>query len=118
MSCEPDQEREYLLVSGIAKPDQLRAVVKRAGLRVVEELYFPDHHRLSGADAQQIRKALANLRNGALLVTEKDWGRWRDLFTVPGLVICVRFAFLGNGAAELERFLGEVAKGAGCSTLP
>ncbi len=116
--CEADKNREYLLVSGIAKPDHLRAVVKQAGLNVVEELYFPDHHRLSEADTRQIRKALANLRNGMLLVTEKDWGRWRDLFVaLPGLVICVRFTFLGEGVAELDRFLAEVAKGAGCSTL-
>jgi len=117
---EPDRNREYVLVSGIAKPDHLRSVVKHAGLHVVEELYFPDHHRLSEADVRQIRKVLGNLRNGALLITEKDWGRWRELFTgeVNGFVMCVRFVFLKDGPRELELFLAEVAKGAGCSTLP
>lgn len=114
------KNREYLLVSGIAKPDHLRAVVKAAGLKVVEELYFPDHHRLSLGDTRQIRRALANLQDGCLLITEKDWGRWRELFSAqtPGLVITVRFDFLDDGAATLEKFLEGVAKGAGCSTLP
>jgi tetraacyldisaccharide-1-P 4'-kinase len=90
------------------------------GLQVREELYFPDHHRLSSGEITQIRKALAQLRSGSLLVTEKDWGRWRELFAagVPALVIQVRFAFRGRGPEELEAVLEEVKKGAGCFTLP
>lgn len=118
-AVQPETGREYLLVSGIAKPDHLRAVVKQAGLRVVEEIYFPDHHRLSAGETEQIRKSLGGLRDGVLLVTEKDWGRWRSLFkNMPGIVVRVEFSFLANGAQELEGFLEEVAKGAGCSTLP
>jgi tetraacyldisaccharide 4'-kinase len=120
LPVEAKKDREFLLVSGIAKPDHLRAVVKEVGLKVVEELYFPDHHRLSLSEIKQIRDSLSNLRNGCLLVTEKDWGRWRELFAggTPGLVITVRFDFLDNGQEELNRFLVGVTKGAGCSTLP
>lgn len=119
-SVSANQDREYLIVSGIAKPDHLRAVVKEAGLKAVEELYFPDHHRLTSTDVKQIRAALASLRGGCLLVTEKDWGRWRELFAdgTPGLVLTVRFEFLGDGRETLDRFLAGVSKGAGCSTLP
>lgn len=118
--AELSPEREYLLVSGIAKPDHLRAVVKQAGLKVKEELYFPDHHRLSDADEKQIHAAVAGLRNGCLLTTEKDWGRWRSLFEqgIPGAVICVRFAFLDDGGEELRLFLEDVSRGAGCSISP
>lgn len=118
-ASSPRKDAEYLVVSGIAKPDHLRAVVKEAGLQVREELYFPDHHRLSPGDLAQIRKALAGLRNGCLLVTEKDWGRWRELFTdgTAGLVLTVRFRFEKESEAELEGFLAEVLRGAGCSTL-
>ncbi len=117
---EAGRDREYLLVSGIAKPDHLRAVVKEAGLQVKEELYFPDHHRLSPGDVSQIRHALKGLKNGCLIVTEKDWGRWRELFNAetPGLVLTVRFDFLGGGKRILGEFLDEVLRGAGCSTLP
>jgi tetraacyldisaccharide 4'-kinase len=125
---DPARDREYLVVSGIAKPDHLRAVVKQAGLKIVEELYFPDHHRLGASDVKQIRAALGNLRSGCLLVTEKDWGRWRELFGketkgvatggAPGVVLTVRFEFFDDGAATLAKFLETVAKGAGCSTLP
>lgn len=119
-AAQPARDREYLVVSGIAKPDHLRAVVKEAGLRVVEELYFPDHHRLGPSDVKQIRGALARLRHGALLVTEKDWGRWRDLFRpgTPGLVLTVKFEFLGDSRRVLDEFLADVEKGAECFTLP
>lgn len=116
---EPPLGRDLLLVSGIAKPDHLRFVARRAGLRVVEELHFPDHHRLTAGDTHQVRRSLANLRDGALLITEKDWARWRDaLAGLPGYVMQVRFEFLGEGAARLDAFLQEVAKGAGCFILP
>lgn len=119
-AATPPADAEYLVVAGIAKPDHLRSVVKATGLNVREELYFPDHHRLTDADAAQIRGALAGLRCGHLLVTEKDWGRWRELFgkQTPGFVLTVRFAFEEGSQAELDGFLAEVAKGAGCSTLP
>ncbi len=112
---QPARDREYLLVSGIAKPDHLRAVVGQAGLKVVEEIYYPDHHRLKAGDVAQIRKSLGNLKNGALLVTEKDWGRWGELFAeMAGFVVRVDFSFRGEGARELGAFLAEVE--AGCST--
>jgi tetraacyldisaccharide 4'-kinase len=119
-SVEVPKDREALVVSGIAKPDHLRAVVKSTGLRVAEELYFPDHHRLDEADVKQIRRVLGGLGDGVVVITEKDWGRWRELFTggTPGLVLTVRFELLGDGARVLEEFLEGVAKGAGCSTLP
>lgn len=118
--AEPEAGAEYLLVSGIAKPDHLRAVVKAAGLNVREELYFPDHHRLTAAEEAQVRRSLAGLRNGRLLVTEKDWGRWKSLFgeKAPGLVLTVKFAFEKESEAELEAFFGLMAKGAQCSMLP
>lgn len=119
-AATPPAGAEYLVVSGIAKPDHLRTVVKATGLNVREELYFPDHHRLTASDVAQIRKALAGLRSGHLLLTEKDWGRWRELFgeEVSGFVLTVRFRFDEESRAELDAFLAEVAKGAGCSTLP
>ncbi len=115
----PEPGAEYLLVSGIAKPDHLRALTRAAGLNVKEEIYFPDHHRLSDSDRKQVRAALAGLRSGTILVTEKDRGRWLELFGegVRATVICVRFSFKGDGEAVLQRALSEVAKGAECSTL-
>ncbi len=117
---EASPEAEYLVVAGIAKPDHLRKVVKNTGLAVREEIYFPDHHRLTDSDINQIRESLAGLKNGTLLVTEKDWGRWHGLFSesVPGLVLTVKFQFEEESRKELDDFLGELGKGAGCSTLP
>jgi tetraacyldisaccharide 4'-kinase len=110
--------RRIVIVSGIAKPDHLRAVAREAGLHPEEEIYFPDHHRLNEQDVRQVKQALRAKPDSALLVTEKDWGRWKSLFSeeTPGYVIRVRFVFDGAGPAELERVLGEIAKGAECST--
>jgi tetraacyldisaccharide 4'-kinase len=109
-----DKNREFLLLSGIAKPEGFRASAKKLGLNVREEMYFPDHHALAQKEIQAIRKALAGLKNGAVLVNEKDWSRWRSLFReIEGVVLRVRFAVLDN-EAELKNFLETVRQR--CST--
>lgn len=113
----PDKSREYLLLSGIAKPEGFRALAKRLGFNVREEMYFPDHHALTGVEEEKVRRALEGLKNGAVLVNEKDWSRWRELFLregFEGIVVRVRFRFFGEGEKALAPFLHEVKKR--CST--
>lgn len=106
--------REFLLLSGIAKPEGFRATAKKLGLSVKEEMYFPDHHALTRKEIERVKKALRGLDQGAVLVNEKDWSRWRSLFReVEGVVLRVRFSFL-DGEAQLAPFLEEVRKR--CST--
>ena len=46
--------------------------------------------------------------NGALLMTEKDWARWREpLAGLPIYGMRVEFSFLGNGAEQVREFLLE-----------
>lgn len=108
-----DPRENYLLVSGVAKPDSVREVVKRNGIFPKEELYFPDHHRLSSGDLETIRKSLGTLGNSKLLITEKDFARWRDqLKGISAFFIRVDLEFLGEGELQFQQFLQET----GCFT--
>jgi tetraacyldisaccharide 4'-kinase len=108
LACALPEGQEFVLASGIAKPDGVRALARSLNVPVREEIYFSDHHRLSGAEITRLRKAVAQLPGGALLVTEKDWARWRDtLAGIPMIGMRVEFQFLGDGEAQVKEFLLE-----------
>lgn len=107
-ACGAPGSGEFLLVAGVAKPDGVHRMIAGLGLNVVEERYFPDHHRLTDKDLAAIREQMESLREGALLLTEKDWARWRELLAdLPLLGVRVRLQFLGEGEAELRSFFEE-----------
>jgi tetraacyldisaccharide 4'-kinase len=106
---------EFLLVSGIAKPDRFRELARAQGLAIREEIYFPDHHRLTDANHRQIRQSVRALKNGRLLMSEKDWARWHTSLTdLQGLVLKIRFRFFGDGESQFNAFLthmkGEIRR--------
>ena len=106
-ACELPAKKEFVLASGVAKPDGVRALARSLGVPVREEIYFPDHHRLTPAEIDQLKASVKAL-GGALLVTEKDWARWREpLAGVPMYGMRVRFEFLRNGAEQVKDFLRE-----------
>jgi tetraacyldisaccharide 4'-kinase len=105
----PASRKEFLLVSGIAKPDRFRDLAKKSGLSVREEIYFPDHHVLTRKNREHILSALEKLRDGALLLSEKDWARWHEQFSgMDGIVLRVKFRFPGESARRLDHFLAEL----------
>jgi tetraacyldisaccharide 4'-kinase len=107
--CERPAEKALVLAAGVAKPDGVRALAHAQGLPVKEEIYFPDHHSLSTGDLARLRASLGAQGDSALLVTEKDWARWRgDLKGIPHYGIRVKFRFLGEGERVLHDFLREV----------
>ena len=100
---------KYLLLAGIAKPDGFRALAKSLNIAIEEEVYFPDHHILQTKDIERIRSY-----GLPLLITEKDWARWRDsLISIhaQGLVIRVKVDF--PDGQPFKEFLAEVKR---CST--
>jgi tetraacyldisaccharide 4'-kinase len=105
-------EKSLVLAAGVAKPDGVRALAQSLGLPVREEIYFPDHHRLGSGEVKNLRATVeAKGSEGALLLTEKDWARWRiQLAGIPGYGLRVRFRFLGDGEEVLADFLQEVAQ--------
>ena len=73
VSSETETDTETLLVfCAIARPLRFVDDLQKAGVRVAEQLPFPDHHRYSAADIETL---LANARkSGAtgFITTEKD----------------------------------------------
>lgn len=101
------QDRECIMVSGIAKPEGFRALARKLGVKIREEFFFPDHHRLTGGERQRISDSLARLSHGMLLITEKDWARWQEeLAGFTGLVLRVKLRFAD--ANPVDQFMREV----------
>ncbi|HXV13763.1 MAG TPA: tetraacyldisaccharide 4'-kinase [Candidatus Krumholzibacteria bacterium] len=59
-----------VVVSGIARPDDLRDAIEALGVHVADAIAFRDHHRYTEADVGVIRE---RARGGAIVTTEKDW---------------------------------------------
>jgi tetraacyldisaccharide 4'-kinase len=95
-----------LLFSGIGNSASFRMTVQQAGVAVLDEMIFPDHHPYRTRDLDQI-KALAK-RCGAqlILTTEKDAGKTAPLLTPGDQVLALRVdTEILEGQERLERIL-------------
>lgn len=111
---ERPRESSLILAAGVAKPDGVRAMAHSQGLNVREEIYFPDHHALSAGNLARLRASLKAHGDAALLITEKDWARWREnLRDIPYYGMKVKFRFFEDGEDAILDFLREVE----CSIL-
>ena len=68
-----ENTREVLLVTGIAKPEPLRAEIERRGTKVTL-MQFGDHHNFSTADLDSIASRFQAIKeeSKAIITTEKD----------------------------------------------
>ncbi len=71
--------RKVLALSGIANPSPFLSLLKKCGMRVINEVIFPDHHRYTQKDLASIEKKV----KGAdwIVTTEKDLVRLAHLET-------------------------------------
>ena len=60
------------LVSGIARPEDFRTLVRSLGVDVVGEVAFPDHHRYSVEEVRDVERRARAASAEFLLTTEKD----------------------------------------------
>lgn len=67
--------RRAVAVSGIGNPASFRSLLETLGVKVQEELRFPDHHAYSDEDLQRIRTRAAAIGAEFILTTEKDAGK-------------------------------------------
>jgi len=63
-----------LAYAGIGDPDKLFTTLTEAGIAVANRVGFPDHHRYTAAEAQDLI-ARAQAANLLLVTTEKDLAR-------------------------------------------
>lgn len=115
LNCLSGNDLQVLIVSGIARPEDLIHYVKTEICSTVESLTFPDHHAYSDSDIQKIvtkYKAL-NGKNKLVITTEKDYIRIKsfslhdDFSQLPLVVLPIRVEFVGT---EQEEFLKQIEK--------
>jgi tetraacyldisaccharide 4'-kinase len=61
-----------LAFSGIARPDNFVDMLKSCGLRVIDSVAFPDHHRYTAADLRRLAQRIQSSGAQAFIITEKD----------------------------------------------
>jgi tetraacyldisaccharide 4'-kinase len=69
--------------AGIARPRGFFDDLRAAGLDVVSELTWPDHHRFTARDVERMRAAVAGSGAHAVVTTEKDMVRLLPLRPLP-----------------------------------
>jgi tetraacyldisaccharide 4'-kinase len=72
-----------LLVTGIARPERVRASAVAAGVAVAEHLAFPDHHDYPARSVHRIADAARRAHAVAVLTTSKDRGKLAGRLEVP-----------------------------------
>ena len=107
--------KEVLLITGIAQPQHLHKHLEQYA-RLITALKYPDHHRFTSYDIQEIAEDYEGLANGnrVIITTEKDAARLismeipesikNDIYTIG---IEIEFLFNGkqNFNAQIDKFL-------------
>ncbi len=97
-----------LAFCAIARPQDFVDTLRSQGVRVVESIAFPDHHRYTAEDMQELTKSLCERAGEAFLTTEKDAvkltpelrGQLEE--AAPLLVAGLRVAFLDTQSVVRE----------------
>ena len=107
--------KEVLLITGIAQPQHLHKHLEQYA-SLITALKYPDHHRFTSYDIQEIAEDYEGLTNGnrVIITTEKDAARLismeipesikNDIYTIG---IEIEFLFNGkqNFNAQIDKFL-------------
>ncbi|MGH7230979.1 MAG: tetraacyldisaccharide 4'-kinase, partial [Nitrospiraceae bacterium] len=65
-------DRRALIFSGVGNSASFRRLVTNHGVKVAEELVFPDHHAYTKVDWERVREQARRCGADVLLTTEKD----------------------------------------------
>ncbi|OSZ79785.1 tetraacyldisaccharide 4'-kinase [Chitinophagaceae bacterium IBVUCB2] len=114
-----DEQREVLLVSGIANPRPLKKMLENQS-KVYYMMQYADHHIFSIDDLNDIKKKLETMdeKSRIILTTEKDAVRLlkfeTEIRNLPLYILPVRHHFLFNEARQfdnlVEKFITTFAK--------
>jgi tetraacyldisaccharide 4'-kinase len=61
-----------LLCSGVGHAGSFRSLVKRIGVRIMDEVVYADHHAYTSQDVERLNARAAELRAELVVTTEKD----------------------------------------------
>jgi len=100
---------DLLAFSGIARPQSFIDMLKACGLRVIDSVVFPDHHRYTADDMRRLAERLRTSTAQAFVTTEKDAVKitpeLRNLLEAAGSLHVPR---LGVDFAEPARVIAEL----------
>tara|TARA_B100000965_G_scaffold207368_1_gene173330 strand:+ start:3448 stop:4386 length:939 start_codon:yes stop_codon:yes gene_type:complete len=65
-------ENNYLMLSGIANPDNFKKTLLKKKFKIVKEINFPDHYQYKKKDIEKIKSIASNLK-AKIITTEKDF---------------------------------------------
>lgn len=77
------QDRPVLLVSALARPKQLEAMLTRQGADLLHHWAFFDHHVYEADDFNEVAERLTEHPNAVIVTTGKDVVKWRDVCPQP-----------------------------------
>jgi len=99
---------------GIARPQRFFSELRRRGVDVREEIVFPDHHRYTAADAQNLAAVQSGIPACRLVTTEKDSINLGQHLKALNPVIATLTMRLDEPEEALKFMLGSVAERRGC----
>ncbi len=75
------QGKQAVLCSGIGHAASFRSVAEGIGLRLLDEIRYPDHHLYATSDIERLRARAKALKADLIITTEKDAGKVAPLLT-------------------------------------
>jgi tetraacyldisaccharide 4'-kinase len=98
--------RKALIFSGIGNSSSFRRTVAEAGVAVLDEVAFRDHHAYQAGDLAMVRERAKRCGAESILTTEKDAGKVARLLDGPDQVFALRLGTeIMEGQELLERLI-------------
>lgn len=99
-----------LLVAGLARPDSFRQTARALGAEIVDEALFPDHHRFSRRELEEVFARLSRRGATHVLCTEKDAVRLpSELSGDPRVLVARVEVEVVDGKERIESWLDRLA---------
>ena len=97
--------KKLIAFSGISIPDKFFNTLEKAGLNLIERIYFADHYNFTDKDIKEL-KALSKELAAELVTTEKDAIRMSEDFKKLVHIIPVKTSF--ENFSDIEKVLSKV----------
>jgi len=104
------QGQSVLIFSGVAMPSSFRRTAESLGVKVVEEVVFPDHYVYTPADLERLVEKGTKSQAQGFLTTEKDLVKINEAWSFPQPLLAVRISLqVLQGVAILESCIQQMA---------
>ena len=102
--------RKAVIFSGIANPVSFRTLLADQGVKILDDVVFPDHHAYTAADLEMIRDRAGRCGADMIVTTEKDAVKVTTMLARTDRLWAIRLRTeIMEGQAEFERLLSGLA---------